>query len=374
VIYLDYHAAAPVCPEARAAMREAADDAWANPSSVHAAGRASKGRLEHARRSVARAIGAEPADVVLTSGGTEAVNLGLHGLYARGSGLVTTVIEHPAVAATMRSLASSAGGAPPTLLEVSHGIPPSPDEVAASVTPGALVAIQWVNHETGTLLPVAAYANAIRARGGLLFVDGTQALGKVPVDVATLGADAVAFASHKMGGPAGAGGLWVARGRELGPLLRGGGQERGRRPGTPDVISAAGFGAACAVVHRRLAAMDSVGARRDRLEAKAKDLGAMVQGDEAARVATACHVSFPGWRGPFLVAALDVEGLCVASGAACSSGLAEPSSGLMSMYSDAPHRADGVRMSLGPETTDDELERAANILENVIGRVAPRGS
>ncbi len=368
MIYLDHHAAAPPGPEAREAMRAAEADGWANPSSVHGAGRAAKARLEQARREVATAIGAEPADLVLTGGGTEAVNLGIHGLGARsGAGArVTTVCEHPAVHEALGAL----GGA--SRLDVPRGVPPSPETVGATVAPGVLVAIQWVNHEVGTVFPIAAYANAVRSRGGLLFVDATQALGKVRVDVASLGADAVAFASHKMGGPGGAGALWVRRGLDLEPLLRGGGQERGRRPGTPDVVAAVGFGAACRGVERRLAAMPEVAAKRDRIEAAARRLGASVQAEGAPRVATVTHLAFPGWRGAVLVAALDVEGVCVASGAACSSGVAEPSRGIAAMYPDDPARADGIRVSLGPETTWEDVERAVITIEKVVRR-APIG-
>lgn len=375
MIYLDHHAAAPTCPEARAAMDEAALEAWANPSSVHSAGRAARARLDRARRGVAAAIGAEPADVVLTSGGTEAVNLGLHGLHRPGRGLVTTAVEHPAVLATADALAKRAGSPEPgRRIDVPRGVPPPPEAVAAEVEPGTLVAIQWVNHEVGTVFPISEYANAIRARGGLLFVDGTQALGKLRVDVGALGADAVAFASHKIGGPAGIGALWVRRGHELEPLLRGGGQERGRRPGSPDVVAAAGFGAACEAIPRRLAEMSEVAQRRDKLEAALKRIGATVQGDEAARVSTVCHAALRGWRGAVLAAALDLEGLCVTSGPACSSGVAGPSPGVEAMYPDELWRAEGIRLSLGPETSWREVDYAAIILENVARRAPWKGS
>jgi cysteine desulfurase len=194
----------------------------------------------------------------------------------------------------------------------------------------------------------------------------------VPVDLGALGADAVAVAAHKMGGPAGAGALFVRRGHDLSPLLRGGGQERGRRPGTPDVVTAAGFGAAAEGVGRRLAAMPRVARLRDRFELRLLALGAALQAAEGPRVATVTHAAFPGWRGPILVAALDVEGLCASSGAACSSGLAEPSPVIRAMYPDEPLRAEaGVRFSFGPETTEDELQAAETILESVSGR-APR--
>ena len=375
MIYLDHHAACPTSEQARDAMEAAREDAWGNPASVHAAGRRAHALVDAARRAVAAAIGAEPADIVLTSGGTEACNLGVLGAARPRAHIVTTTVEHPAVAEAIAR--AEARGSTVTRLGVARGAPPEPDAVARAITGDtSLVAIQWVNHETGTLLPIAEYGAVCRARGVTLFVDGTQAFGKVPIDVSSAGADLVALASHKMGGPSGAGGLWARRGVDVAPVLAGGAQERGRRPGSPDVLALVGFGAAARGVGGRLASMTGVSRRRDRLEAGLVHAGGVVNGEAGPRVATVTNVSFAGRRGDTLVAALDLEGVCVSSGAACSSGLAEPSRVLAAMYAerDAWRAAAALRASLGPETTDDDVDGALEALARVLARCAGRKS
>lgn len=360
MIYLDHHAATPVDRRVRAAMIDAAERAWANPSSAHAAGRAARRVLEEARDQVAASIGARPADVVLTAGGTEACNLGARGLVPDARAVLCTAVEHPAVAQAL-------DGRVAARLPCPAGRPPDP---GALVLDGVdLACLQLVNHETGTRFDVAAYAERCRAASVPLFVDATAALGKVPLDVRELGATAVAIASSKIGGPAGAGALWIARDASVEPRQRGGGQERGRRAGSPDVAALAGFGAACALVGERLASMDAIATRRDRLEAAAVAEGAVVNAAEGPRVATVTNVSAPGWKGARLVAALDLEGLCASTGAACSSGVDGPSEVVAAMYPDEPWRAEAsLRLSLGPSTNDHEIERASAILARVLRR------
>lgn len=375
MIYLDHHASTPLSAAAARAMDAARDLAWGNPSSVHAAGRRARALLEEARRAIADAVRVDATDLVLTSGGTESVNLAVLGLGARAHHIVTTDIEHPALSESVARL--EAAGARVTRLRVFGGVAPSVDVLATALSASAapestIVALQWVNHETGSLLPIADYAALCRARSVPLIVDASQALGKVPVDLRALGADAVAFAASKLGGPHGAGALYVARSVSLAPLLAGGGQERGRRPGTPDVRAAVGFGAAAAVLADRLAAMPRLAELRDRLEAALLARGAVVNGHDAGseRVATATHVAFDGLRGEVLVAALDVEGVCVSSGAACSSGLAAPSPSVLAMYPSEPWRAAGaLRFSLGPENTDADIDAALLALDRVLARL-----
>jgi cysteine desulfurase len=349
-------------------MQEAAAVAWANPSSTHAAGRASRQLLEAAREDVAKSIGAAVADVVLTAGGTEACNLGIRGLAPGRTRVVTSEVEHPAVAQSVRRL--HAEGRALVSLSVLGGQPPSPDQLSAHLGPETLVAIQWVNHETGTVFPIRDYAQACRERGARLFVDATQAVGKLPVDVDTLGADAIAIAAQKIGGPAGAGACWVRRGVDLEPVLDGGSQERGRRPGTPDTLSMVGFGAACRLTAARLAAQPRVAELRDRIEATLTELGGVVNGGPP-RTGTVSNLSFPGWPGPLLAAALDLEGICLSTGAACSSGLQEPSAVIQAMYPDEQWRAgSAVRISLGIETTALDIEAASHAFQQVLGRSA----
>jgi len=366
VIYLDHHAAASSPDVVRHAMREAAAVAWANPSSTHAAGRASRQLLEAAREEIATSIGASAADVVLTSGGTEACNLGVRGLAPGRVRVVTSQVEHPAVAQSVRRLGTE--GREVVALNVAEGRPPEPEELAPHLGPDTLVAIQWINHETGTVFPIHEYAQVCREHRARLFVDATQALGKVPVDVGALGADAVAVAAQKIGGPAGAGACWVRRGLELDPVLDGGSQERGRRPGTPDTLSMVGFGAACRLTEERLAQQPRVTELRDRIESKLLHLGGVLNGG-APRTGTVSNLSFRGWKGPLLVAALDVEGLCVSTGAACSSGLQEPSAVIRAMYPDEQWRAgSAVRISLGMETSELDIETASHAFQRVLAR------
>ena len=366
MIYLDHHAAAPAPDAVRRAMQEAATVAWANPSSTHAAGRASRKLLEAAREEVAKSIGAAAADVVLTGGGTEACNLGIRGLAEGRARVVTSQVEHPAVAQSIRRLGTE--GREVIALSVVEGQPPSPAQLAPHLGPDALVAIQWVNHETGTVFPIHEYAQACRQHQARLFVDATQALGKVPVDVGALGADAVAFAAQKVGGPAGAGACWVRRGLEVQPVLDGGSQERGRRPGTPDTLSMVGFGAACRLTGERLGQQPRVTELRDRIEATLIQLGGVPNG-RAPRTGTVSNLSFRGWKGPLLAAALDVEGVCLSTGAACSSGLQEPSAVIRAMYPDEQWRAgSAVRISLGIETTERDIETASHAFQEILAR------
>jgi cysteine desulfurase len=372
VIYLDHHAATPICTAASLAMHAAGAAAWANPSSTHAVGRAARALLERARDQIADAIGASAADIVLTSGGSEACNLGVLGLQGLArQHIVTTDIEHPAVAQALRRLEAAAAVCV-TRLAVPAGAPPSAEQLASSLrSETRLCAIQWINHETGTILPVADYARVCRAAGVPLFVDATQAAGKLPIDVAMLGADLLALASHKLGGPAGAGALWVRRGLQLSPVIAGGGQERGRRAGSPDVLHAVGLGAACAQLRERLASQARLHSLRERAAAELTRLGGVLNGEPGNSVATVVNASFAGRRGDELVAALDLDGVCAASGAACSSGLSEPSPVLLAMYPSERWRASSaLRLSFGPETTEVEVESALLVLARVLSRRA----
>lgn len=358
--YFDHHAATPLSEAARAAMHEALD-AQANPSSIHRAGRHAKALVERTRRAVGDALGCTPADVVLTSGGTEACNLGIGlAIGIDRAPIATSTIEHPAVARSAERRGSRVillG--PGTLLR----------DLDRALDEGArFVALQWVNHETGLVLPIAEVAERCRAAGALLFVDATQALGKLPIDIE--GIDLCAVSSAKVGGPLGAGALYVRRGIELDPLLVGSADERGRRAGSPGLLAMVGFGAALEGLSERVKAQPRIGPLRDALEQALVRRGAVVNhvGDQP-RVSTVTNVSLPGWRGPLLVAALDVEGLEASSGAACSSGLDQPSPVLRALFSDEPWRAtSALRLSLGPETTEADVSEAIAILDRVLQR------
>ncbi|MFK8003882.1 MAG: cysteine desulfurase family protein [Polyangiales bacterium] len=361
MIYLDHHAATPLASAAATAMEEAREIAFANPSSIHAAGRASRALLENAREGVAAALGAQAADVIWTSGGTEACNLGIWGLSFRR--IVTSEVEHSAVSAAAREAGVPVERIPAAALREGA--------FADFLDEGTLLATQWVNHETGSIWPVQQMAAACESVGARLFLDATQALGRVPIDVTLLGADCVAVASHKVGGPSGSGALWVRRDVELSSVFHGGGQERGRRAGSPGVEAIVGFGAACREIESRLTEMPRVAAWRDQIEACLMQLGAKVNGAEGPRVASATNCSLAGWESPVLVAALDMEGLCASAGSACSSGTPEPSAVVAALYADNMDRArSALRLSLGPEGLSDEaIHAACAILERVIPRV-----
>jgi cysteine desulfurase len=364
VIYLDHNAATPLSEAVLAAVEAAHRSAWANPSSVHAAGRAARALVERTRRTLALPLNVQPADIVLTGGGTEACNLGVLGLARRGR-VITSALEHPAVLAAVQQLDPA-----PTLLPLVDGVP-APGALASALRDDtALVALQWVNHETGAISPVQEYARLCRERGVPLFIDGCQALGKVSTNLAEVGATAVAFAASKVGGPAGAGALWVERGRDLRPHSFGGPQERGRRAGSPDTAALGGFAVAAEAMPARLAERARLLSLRDRLEQACVQLGAQ-RNAPPTRVDSVTNVSFRGWRSAILIAALDVEGLCASAGAACSSGVDTGSPVLAALYPDEPWRAgSALRLSLGPETSEQDVDGAIQVLQKVLGRAA----
>ena len=369
-LYFDHHASTPLDARVADVMREVQRVPLGNPASPHAAGRRARAILEDARAKVAAAVGAKPTEVIFTSGGTEACNLGVLGLVGAEGAIVTTEIEHPAVAEPIVSLRDR------TIrrLGFQGGVAPAEHEVRSALAePCALLAVQSVNHETGTIVPAERWCEMATDRGAPSFVDATQALGKLRIDFETSAASALALASHKIGGPAGAGALIVRRGVAIDPRMLGGSQERGLRAGTPDVIAMAGFGAACALVEERLRDQSRIGSMRDRIEQTLVARGGIVNGTAAngaaPRVATVVDASFLGWRSTTLVAALDLEGLEVASGAACSSGVDRPSPVVLAMtQGDSSRASSAIRISLGVETTDDDVARAIAILDRVLAR------
>lgn len=363
MIYLDHHAATPLVPAAVRAMEAAMRMPAASPSSTHAAGRAARAELERARDRVAGALGAAPADVVLTSGGTEALALAISGIAVGARRIVTSTLEHPAVTRAVERREHAGSQVVRVSLEL----------LGRSIDASAgLVVVQHANHETGEVLPLPEIAGVCAAHGVPLVLDACQSFGKLALDVRAFGSGvaAVAVAASKIGGPAGAGALWVARGIAPEPLILGGAQERGRRAGAPALTAHAGFGAAALEIDTRLCTMPAIAARRDRLEAGLIALGAVSNAPTAApRLPTVSNVSFRAWRGVALVAALDLEGLAASSGAACSSGLDAPSPVLRAAFPEEPWRAaSALRLSLGPETTDDDVSLALEIVQRVVTR------
>ena len=375
-VYLDYNATTPLAPEAAEAMITALREVFGNASSVHAFGQQAKSVLDRARSDVAALIGGDPSEIVFTSGGTESDGLALRGVSdafeaAGRTGIVVSAIEHEAVLNTAKALARR--GRPVTI------VPPEPsgvvdvDRLAAAITDRtALVSVMHANNETGAVQPIAEIASAAHARGALVHVDAVQTVGKLPVDVRALGVDLLSLSAHKFYGPKGAGALWVRRGTRLTAQMTGGRQERSRRAGTENVPAIAGLGAAAA---RARVGLDGearqVRALRDRLERGilARVTETVVNAGEVPRVGNTTNISFPGVEAESLLIALDLEGIAVSTGSACSSGTLEPSHVLKAMGLSTARTQSALRFSLGAGTTDAEIDRVLDVLPALVDKL-----
>ncbi|WP_242342926.1 cysteine desulfurase family protein [Anaeromyxobacter terrae] len=373
MIYLDHNAITPMRPEAIAAVH-AALEVFGNPSSVHAAGRAARDVLDRARGQVAAALGAAPADLVFTSGATESAALAIRGVLGTAPAgrrrLVVTAVEHPCVLSLARALERS--GTPLTVVPVDRRGLVDPERFRAALGPDvALACAMRANNETGVLLPVPELAHAARDAGALFFCDAVQAIGKIPLDVRTLGADLVALTGQKFGGPRGAGALWVTPGLPLAPL-GGGEQERGRRPGTENLPGIAGLGAAIeAACARREEEAARVAALRDRLEAGllAAVQGARVNGADAPRLPGTASLTFEGCDAEALLMAMDVDGLCASAGSACHSGSTKPSGVLLALGLSEAEARSTIRFSLGWTTSAADVDAALRMVPPLVARI-----
>jgi cysteine desulfurase len=368
-VYLDHNATTPPLPAVVEAMTAAAREAWGNPSSVHAFGRKARAIVEGAREAVAALARCDPRDVVLTSGGTEANNLALRSAFATGGGvLVTSRLEHPSVAKVAEALEAE-GKARVRWVRVDARGTIDLDDLARALGEGGakLVAIQAVNAETGVVQPVREAVALARRAGALAHVDAVQAFGRS--DDVFPDADSRSLAAHKMRGPKSIGALVTRPGLPLLPVLRGGSQERGVRPGTVDPVAAAGLGAAARYALASPARWGALAPLRDRLAegllASAKR--ARLNGASATRAPHVANVAFPGWSAPELVAALDLEGVAASGGSACSAGTAEPSTVLLAM-GDEEAATCSVRFSLGEDTTQGDVDFARAAAARVLAR------
>ena len=365
-IYLDHNATAPLGPEVREAMLPFLGPP-ANPSSAHREGARARSALETARAEVAALVGAAPAEIVFTSGATEANNLALRGT-AAGLGIVTTAIEHASVLETARAL-----GAPLSVVPVDReGRVDAGQVVAACDAATRLVSVGLANGEVGSLAPVAAITAGLRRNGVLVHSDAAQAAGRIPLDVAALGVDLLSLSAHKLGGPAGIGALWVRRGVELAAQTTGGSQERGRRAGTENVAAIVGFGVAAARARAELAANAAAAARLvERLWTglRTRVPGVVLNGPaDGPRLPNTLNVSFPGAAGESLLVLLDLAGVAVSLGSACAAGAAEPSHVLLAMGRDRDAARSGVRFSVGPSTTAADIDRVLELLPALVAQ------
>lgn len=351
--YLDYNATAPLRQEAKAAVIEALD-VVGNPSSVHAEGRRARSIIEAARESVARLVGAKPSEIVFTSGASEANTWALSQPWAT---ILTSGIEHDSVLAPAR-----ASSAELVMLPVGTDGRLKVEDIAALLASRnfagpAVIAVQMANNETGVIQPIAEISELARTYGIKMHIDAVQAAGRLPIDFAALGADTLVISAHKFGGPKGIGALVDRDHVDLVPLIRGGGQERRRRAGTENVAAIAGFGAAAEAALRDLASIDATAVLRDKLEAELKRLSpsAVIIGGNAPRLANTTAVALPGKLAETLVIRLDLAGIAVSAGSACSSGKVGASHVLEAMGLGHDIASSTIRVSLGPTTTEDDI-------------------
>ena len=359
-VYLDWNATTPLRPEARQAMA-AAWEVAGNPSSVHAEGRQARRLVEDARAAVAAAVGVRAPDVVFTSGGTEANALALTPGLRRGAGeparrLLVSAIEHTSVLAGGRFSPEAIGTIQVNgsgLIDIDHL------RRLLSVGQPALVSVMLANNETGALQPVGEVADIVHEAGGLLHVDAIQALGKIPFDIKSLRADLITFSAHKVGGPKGVGALVLAEETQgLEPLLRGGGQELGRRAGTENVAGIAAFGAATTAAMAALAGdISRLHALRERLENGLQQTpGMIVFSAEVPRLPNTTLFTVPGLKAETAVIGFDLGGIAVSSGSACSSGKVQPSHVLAAMGFGKELAQGAVRLSMGWSTSEADID------------------
>ena len=375
-IYLDHNATTPVDPVAAEAMMRALQHLFGNASSVHYYGQQAKAAIDEARSAVAALIGAEPAEVIFTSGGTEADNFAIRGaaeaLEVTGrKHVITCGIEHEAVLNTFKAMAKR--GWRTTVLPLDARGIVSPDRLREAMTDDtALVTIMHANNEIGTIQPVAELATIAHAQGALFHTDAVQSAGKIPVNVRALGVDMLAVSGHKFYGPKGVGALWVKRGVRLSPFLSGGKQERNRRAGTENVPGIIGVGVAAARAMQKMSAEAArLSALRDRLENGILSAvpNTEVNGSREARVPNTTNISFDRIEAESLLIALDLEGVAVSTGSACSSGTLEPSHVLKAMGLSSHRAQNSIRFSLGESNTEEQIDRVIEILPRIVTKL-----
>jgi cysteine desulfurase len=361
-IYLDWNATSPPHPAVLAAMESARAEAWGNPASVHGAGRRARAVLDDARAVIAAALARDPRDVLFTSGGTEANNLALAG----AARIVTSRLEHPSVTRVAEEC-ERRGGDVRWLPVLPEGrVRPSDVEQALHGAPaGTVVAIAAVNHETGVIQPLSEVSRVVTAAGARLHVDAVQGFGRLPPALWRFG-DTIAVAAHKLRGPKGIGVLGLWPGGAPASVLLGGSQERGLRPGTVDATAAAGFAAAVARAAESVARYAALESLRNSLEARLGSV-ALLNAAVGPRAPHVASLALSGRRGDELAAALDLEGIRVASGSACTAGTSEPSAIITAMHGRERALAT-LRVSLGEETTADEVSEFIRILLRILGR------
>ena len=374
MIYADHNATSPLRPEARQAMLDVWDMGATNPSSVHTSGRAARGVLERARTAIGGAIGSRAEDIVLTGGGTEADNLAIHGVVAALDGNCTflvSAIEHEAVtraAAHSGARVQTAYVTPDGLLDLEQ----LSDQVTKwdHETLGTpVLCLMLANNETGVIQPVAEAARIVREAGGLTICDAVQGLGKISVNVGLLGVDYLSLSAHKIGGPQGAGALWHRAGAPLKAVTHGGGQERGLRSGTENVAAQAGFGAAVEAAVKELPKYAMLAGYRNDMEARLeREAGVVIMGKAAERLAGTSNFAKAGFAAETQVMAMDLAGVAVSSGSACSSGKVKRSLVLSAMGASDTLAESAIRTSYGWRSEVSDFDRTADAWLEILHR------
>ena len=371
-VYLDNNATTPVLPEVFEAMRPYFAESFGNASSIHHHGQETRAAVENARESVAKLLGCTVAEVIFTSGGTEGDNLAISGLVSAGDHVITSSIEHHAVLHAAKHLEEM--GCEVTVLPVDRRCLIDPADLRRTLRPNTkLISIMMANNETGVLQPVEEIGKIAAEAGVLFHTDAVQAAGKVPVDVKTIGCDALTISGHKLDGPQGTGALYLKKGTDLRPLFYGGRHERSRRAGTENVPGIVGLGKAAELARAGLLRGDDrkMAAMRDRLQqeilAQVEEAG--VNGEGAPRVPNTTNIRFDHVEGESLVIALDLKGLAVSTGAACSSGAIEPSHVLIAMGLRPEQARASIRFSLGKQSTEEDIDFALALVPKAAARL-----
>jgi cysteine desulfurase len=370
-IYLDHNATTPLRPEVIEAMTRVLREGFGNPSSVYLEGASARANVEEARARVAALVGATPGDVRFTGGATESNNTVLFGCLSAGDHVVTTQVEHPSVVAPLALLEKR--GVTITRVAPDEDGCVAAEEMVAAISAGTkLLTMIWANNETGSIQPVEEVAEICRARGVLMHVDATQAIGKCPVDLGRIPVDFVSSSAHKLNGPKGVGALISRGGAVLPPFLHGGGQEKGLRGGTENVASIVGYGVACALAHSEGAVRaEACGKLRERLWQGIESSLESVRwnGGSEKTLHNTLNVEFKGLAGEVLLQALDLEGVAASAGAACHSGSIEPSGVLLAMGRTADEARASLRFSTGWGVDEAQVDRVVGLLRELVPRV-----
>jgi len=377
-IYFDHNATTPVEPSVAETMSSALVSTFGNPSSVHHFGQQAKKLIDEARTAVAELLGARPSEVVFTSGGTESDNLAIRGVGELAATtnhrchLITSAIEHDAVLKTVTTLGKRTGWRCTTLPVNNQGLV-SPKQLADVIDDEtSIVSVMHANNEIGTIQPIRELAAITHSRGALFHTDSVQAAGKIAIDVKSLDVDLLSISAHKFNGPKGVGALWTKRGIRFNPILTGGGHERHRRAGTENVPALAGFGVAAKLAMRKIETGDStIQNLRDRLENSIIETvpGATINGNRDLRVPNTTNISFEGVEAESLLIALDLDGVSVSTGSACSSGSLEPSHVLRAMGLSSSRGQSSIRFSLGLDNNESEVDQVTRILPTLVSRL-----